>query len=80
VHSIRSCCTSLDALIHCAAIRIMNAAPYKPGDTLNKLETATLSAPYQGWELAHRLNVLAPYFLTAGLTTLLGAAAAKGDG
>ena len=71
---------SLDALIHCAAIRFMNELPYTPGDDLEKLEAATSSAPYQDWELAHRVNVLAPYFLTAGLTTLLGAAAAKGEG
>lgn len=58
----------------------MNGLTYKPGDGLDKLEAATISAPYQDWELAHRVNVLAPYFLTAGLTGLLGAAAAKGEG
>lgn len=58
----------------------MNEIPYTPGEGLDKLEAATLSAPYRNWEMAHRLNVLAPYFLTAGLTSLLGAAAAKGEG
>lgn len=80
MEQIKASHTSLDALVHCAAIRFMNELPYTPGDGLDKLEAATLSAPYQGWELAHRVNVLAPYFLTAGLTSLLGAAAAKGEG
>ncbi|RMJ17049.1 hypothetical protein CDV36_003249 [Fusarium kuroshium] len=72
--------TSLDALIHCAAIRYMNEITYKPGESLDRLEAATLSAPYKGWEHTFRLNVLAPYYLTAGLVSLLGAAAAQGDG
>ena len=80
VEQMKASHASLDALIHCAAIRFMNELPYTPGDDLEKLEAATSSAPYQDWELAHRVNVLAPYFLTAGLTTLLGAAAAKGEG
>lgn len=58
----------------------MNAVTYAPGQTLAQLETATLSAPYSGWEQTFRVNVLAPYFLTAGLVHLLGSAAAKGDG
>lgn len=58
----------------------MNNITYTPGDGLSKLEAATLSAPYQGWEIVFRVNVLAPYYLTAGLVTLLGAAAVKGDG
>jgi NAD(P)-dependent dehydrogenase (short-subunit alcohol dehydrogenase family) len=58
----------------------MNEITYTPGGSLNQLETATLSAPYKGWEKVFRLNVLAPYYLTAGLVGLLGAAAAKGDG
>lgn len=58
----------------------MNEVTYTPGETIDQLERATLSAPYQGWEQTFRVNVLAPYFLTAGLVTLLGRAAAKGDG
>lgn len=58
----------------------MNEIAYTPGEDLGKLETATLSAPYKGWEHSFRLNVLAPYYLTAGLITLLGASAAKGEG
>lgn len=58
----------------------MNGTAYTTGDGLAKLEAATLSAPYQGWEHTFRLNVLAPYYLTAGLLSLLGAAASKGDG
>jgi NAD(P)-dependent dehydrogenase (short-subunit alcohol dehydrogenase family) len=58
----------------------MNEITYKPGESLGKLEAATLSAPYKGWEHTFRVNVLAPYYLTAGLITLLGTAAAKGDG
>ncbi|CAG9990547.1 unnamed protein product [Clonostachys byssicola] len=80
VEHVRSKVQCLDTLIHCAAIRYMNSTTYKPGDTLEQLESATLSAPYSGWEHTMRLNVLAPYFLTAGLITLLGKAAAKGEG
>lgn len=58
----------------------MNEVAYTHGSGLEKLEAATLSAPYQGWEHTFRLNVMAPYFLTAGLIGLLGKAAAKGDG
>jgi NAD(P)-dependent dehydrogenase (short-subunit alcohol dehydrogenase family) len=58
----------------------MNEIQYAPGQDLGKLEAATLSAPYKGWEQTFRINVLAPYFLTAGLIGCLGAAAAKGDG
>ncbi|KAL4963088.1 SDR family NAD(P)-dependent oxidoreductase [Aspergillus stella-maris] len=70
----------LDALFHCAGIRYMNSTPYKPGDTLSQLQKATLSCPYSGWEHTFRLNVLAPYYLTAGLITLLGEAASRGEG
>ncbi|GKZ62312.1 hypothetical protein AnigIFM49718_009396 [Aspergillus niger] len=77
INSIRG---SLDALIHCAAVRYMNEVTYKPGGSLGDLENATMSAPYQGWEQTFRLNVLAPYYLTAGLVRLLGTAAANGDG
>lgn len=58
----------------------MNEITYKPGESLSQLEKATSSAPYQGWEHTFRVNVLAPYYLTAGLVELLGAAAAKGEG
>ncbi|VUC36589.1 unnamed protein product [Clonostachys rosea] len=80
VENVKSKVQSLDTLIHCAAVRYMNSTAYKPGDSLERLETATLSAPYAGWEHTMRLNVLAPYFLTAGLITLLGKAAARGEG
>jgi NAD(P)-dependent dehydrogenase (short-subunit alcohol dehydrogenase family) len=80
VENVKSKVQCLDTLIHCAAIRYMNNTVYKPGETLEQLESATLSAPYSGWEHTMRLNVLAPYFLTAGLITLLGKAAAKGEG
>lgn len=58
----------------------MNELTYKTGESLSQLEAATLSCPYKGWEHTFRLNVLAPYYLTAGLISLLGAAAAQGDG
>ncbi|KAH0421188.1 short-chain dehydrogenase [Colletotrichum camelliae] len=80
VETIKSIRTSLDALIHCAAVRYMNDITYAPGNSLSQLEAATLSAPYKGWEHTFRLNVLAPYYLTAGLISLLGSAAAQGDG
>jgi NAD(P)-dependent dehydrogenase (short-subunit alcohol dehydrogenase family) len=80
VEQIKSVQTSLDALFHCAGIRYMNEIAYTPGDSLSQLEAATKSAPYKGWEHTFRLNVLAPYYLTAGLITLLGQAAAEGEG
>lgn len=58
----------------------MNEQSYTPGDDLASLELATLSASYQDWEKSFRVNVLAPYFLTAGLIGLLGSAASKGEG
>lgn len=58
----------------------MNAITYHPGNSLNQLKNATLSAPYTEWEDSFRINVLGPYFLTAELIDLLGAAAAKGEG
>ncbi|KAK6227633.1 short-chain dehydrogenase [Colletotrichum tabaci] len=48
VETIRSLRTSLDALIHCAAVRYMNDITYTPGDSLSQLEAATLSAPLLG--------------------------------
>lgn len=78
--AIKSSHDHLDGLIHCAGIRFMNEITYVPGEPLEKLEAATLSAPYGNWEKTFRVNVLAPYYLTAGLITLLGAAAAKGEG
>ncbi|GAM40565.1 short-chain dehydrogenase [Talaromyces pinophilus] len=80
VEQITSLRTSLDALFHCAGIRYMNEIAYTPGDSLSQLQAATKSAPYKGWEHTFRLNVLAPYYLTAGLITLLGQATAEGDG
>lgn len=80
INQIKSLECPLDALIHCAAVRYMNEITYKPGDSLSKLEAATLSASYQDWEKVFRVNVLAPYFLTAGLISLLGESAKKGDG
>ncbi|KAK5177479.1 hypothetical protein LTR44_010096 [Exophiala sp. CCFEE 6388] len=80
VNKIKSSRDSLDALVHCAAVRYMNEIAYTPGEDLSKLEAATLSAPYKGWEHSFRLNVLAPYYLTSGLISLLGASAAKGEG
>ncbi|KAL3471649.1 NAD(P)-binding protein [Aspergillus californicus] len=77
---IKSLKTPLDALFHCAGIRYMNEIQYTPGEGLSQLEAATMSAPYRGWEHTFRLNVLAPYYLTAGLITLLGQASAKGEG
>ncbi len=80
VKSIKAARTSLDALIHCAAVRYMNEITFHHGDGLEALEKATSSTPYAGWEHSFRLNVLAPYYLTAGLITLLGAASAQGEG
>ena len=68
----------LDVLIHCAAVRHVNAVTYQPGGSLQQLQDATLSCSYAGWEHTFRVNVLAPYYLTAGLIDLLGKAAARG--
>ncbi|KAJ6164215.1 Rhamnolipids biosynthesis 3-oxoacyl- reductase [Penicillium chermesinum] len=70
----------VDALIHCAGVRYMNETIYSPGDSLRTLEAATLSASYGDWERTFRLNVLAPYYLTAGLIVPLGEAASRGEG
>jgi NAD(P)-dependent dehydrogenase (short-subunit alcohol dehydrogenase family) len=80
VEKVKTQQTSLDALIHCAGVRFINKIEYAPGQGLSRLEAATMSAPYKGWEKTFRVNVLAPYFLTAGLISHLGAAAAKGNG
>ncbi|TVY85430.1 Rhamnolipids biosynthesis 3-oxoacyl-[acyl-carrier-protein] reductase [Lachnellula suecica] len=71
---------TLDTIIHRAAYRHMNVIPFKHGESLETLQTATSSASWDLWSHAFQLNVLAPYFLTAGLITLLGDAARKGDG
>lgn len=80
VQEIKAVCSSLDALIHCAAIRRINKVSYAHGESLQKLEEATCSLSYAELEQSYRVNVFAPYFLTAGLTSLLGEAAKKGDG
>ncbi|KAL4887538.1 short-chain dehydrogenase [Aspergillus karnatakaensis] len=80
VEKIKASCESLDALFHCAGVRYMNKITYQAGESLSQLETATKSAPYREWEQTFRVNVLAPYFLTAGLISLLGKAAAQGEG
>ncbi|CZR64867.1 uncharacterized protein PAC_14766 [Phialocephala subalpina] len=72
--------TFLDVIIHCAAYRHMNPITFKHGESLEQLEAATKSASWESWDHAFQLNVLAPYFLTAGLVKLLGKAASKGDG
>lgn len=80
IKKIKAADTPLDAIIHCAGVRVMNDIIYTPGEDLMKLEAATSSTPYGGWEKSFQVNVMAPYFLTAGLISLLGAAASKGDG
>jgi NAD(P)-dependent dehydrogenase (short-subunit alcohol dehydrogenase family) len=72
--------TTLDTIIHCAAYRHMNPITFKHGANLEALQAATASASWELWDHAFQLNVLTPYFLTAGLITLLGEAAKKGDG
>lgn len=58
----------------------MNKITYSPSQSIQQLESATLSASYKDWELTHRVNVMAPYYLTAGLVSLLGEAARQGEG
>lgn len=70
----------LDTLIHCAAYRHMNPVTFSRGGSLQDLEAATTSTSWDKWNYALQLNVLAPYFLTAGLIKLLGEAASKGEG
>ncbi|RDW84267.1 short-chain dehydrogenase [Coleophoma cylindrospora] len=80
INQVKTTISSLDVLIQCAAVRYMNKIPYTHGQDLQSLENATGSLSYSELESAFRVNVFAPYFLTAGLLTLLGKAAAKGDG
>lgn len=80
IQQVKSAVTSLDVLIQCAGVRYMNKVAYVKGQDLESLEKATCSLSYSDMESAFRVNVYAPYFLTAGLVSLLGAAAAKGDG
>lgn len=71
---------TLDVLVHCAAYRFVNPITFKRGESLQALQKATLSASWERWDYSHNVNVLAPYFLTAGLIDLLGNAARKGEG
>lgn len=80
IEQVKAAVSSLDVLIQCAAVRFMNKITYVHGEDLQSLENATSSLPYSELESAFRVNVFAPYFLTAGLLTLLGKAASKGDG
>ncbi|KAK5111735.1 hypothetical protein LTR85_011780 [Meristemomyces frigidus] len=83
--SVRSACIlgSLDVVIHCAAYRHMNVISYThdpSSPSLTNLATATASASWTEWDRSFRINVLAPYFLTARLIDLLGAATKLGYG
>ncbi|KAI9739058.1 MAG: hypothetical protein M1834_007270 [Cirrosporium novae-zelandiae] len=80
IDRINASITSLDVLIHCAAIRYMNKIEFKHGNNLEILQQATSSASWEEWDHAFHLNLFAPYFLTAGLVKVLGAAAKRGDG
>lgn len=50
------------------------------GSSLERLAATTMSASWAQWDRAFQINVLAPYFLTAGLIDLLGRASSKGFG
>lgn len=80
IGKIRAMHTEVDILTHCAGIRRLNKIEYKPGESLQKLFDATRSLSYEDIEVSFRVNVLAQYFLTAGLVDFLGEAAKKGDG
>src|ERR1700693_2658851 len=64
----RSFKTRPPLIIHCAAHRHIDALTFKHGESLEDLETAIKSASWESWEHAFQLNVLAPYFSTAGFT------------
>ena len=76
----RSFKTRPPLIIHCAAHRHIDALTFKHGESLEDLETAIKSASWESWEHAFQLNVLAPYFSTAGFTKPIGTAAKKGSG
>ena len=50
----------------------MNPITYAHDSSITSLQTATSSASWEKWDYSYQLNVLAPYFLTAGLINLLG--------
>lgn len=75
ITSITNTHSTLDVLIHCAAYRHMNPITYTPGSSITSLQTATSSASWEKWDYSFQLNVLAPYFLAAGLIKLLGPSA-----
>ncbi|KUI72435.1 Gluconate 5-dehydrogenase [Cytospora mali] len=82
VSSIRTMTIEVDVIIHCAAYRHLNPVEYKHDglSTVSDLKTATESASWESWDRSFQVNVLAPYFLTAGLIDLLGAATKQGFG
>lgn len=80
ISQITSLTESLDVIIHCAAHRHMNPLTFTHGQSLQSLQEATSSASWEAWDQSFQLNVLAPYFLTAGLINLLGAATRTGFG
>ena len=80
IAKIRAMNSEVDILVHCAGIRRVNKIEYSPGEPLEKLFRATSSLSYDDIEVSFRVNVLAQYFLTAGLVDYLGAAAKKGGG
>lgn len=70
----------VDTLVNCAGIRPMQKKFYALGQSLSSLEESMQSFSYADMEATFRVNVFAHYYLTAGLVTLLGKAAQKGDG
>lgn len=71
---------TLDTLVCAAGIRRMPAVEYQAGDPLSKLAESMQSMAYADMEVSFRVNVMGPYYVTAGLIDLLGEAAKAGEG
>ncbi|XXH00519.1 hypothetical protein Hte_006866 [Hypoxylon texense] len=70
----------LDTLVCAAGIRPMHTVEYEVGDTLQKLRGSMQSMAYEDMEKSFKVNVMAPYYMTAGVIDLLGEAAKQGEG
>jgi NAD(P)-dependent dehydrogenase (short-subunit alcohol dehydrogenase family) len=70
----------VDILINCAGIRRQNRETFTPGESLEKLHRAANSISWKDFRDTFDVNVFGMYFLTAGLVSKLGEAAAKGEG
>ncbi|KAH9884072.1 3-oxoacyl-reductase [Xylariomycetidae sp. FL2044] len=69
---------SLDTLVCAAGIRKMHTVPYTVGEPVSKLAASMQSLAYEDMSASFKVNVMGPYYMTAGLVDLLGEAARSG--